>query len=86
MDIQENNKLKKDNSWMRPVFIFYAKTTSWVIFPLLIAILTGRYFGQSVGSQTLFFVFVMLGFIVTCLGIYREIREYKKELNKKNGK
>ena len=62
--------------------IFYAKTTSWIVFPLVLGLLTGKYFGQSTGSQTLFFIFIMVGFGVTCFGIYREVKQYKKDLEK----
>lgn len=69
--------------WWKPVLFFYVKITSWIIFPLLLATLTGRYVSKSIGSQTLFFAFVMSGFGITCFGIYKEIKEYKKDLDKK---
>lgn len=72
---------KNDKVWLKPVLIFYIKTTSWIIFPLVIGILGGQYVGKSTGSQIIFFVFMILGFLVTCLGIYREIRQYKKGLD-----
>ena len=77
---------KNGNDWWKPVMIFYAKTTSWIIFPLLIGVFGGQYVSKSVGSQVIFFVFVILGFLITCLGIYREIRQYKKSLDIKDGK
>ncbi len=79
---------KDDKAWLKPVLFFYAKTTSWIVFPILFAVLGGRYVGESFGSQTVFFVFVILGFLITCLGIYREIKSYKKglELNKNEPK
>ncbi|MDP1760373.1 MAG: hypothetical protein Q8L01_02930 [Candidatus Woesebacteria bacterium] len=79
-EIIETNK--NDKSWLKPVLFFYAKTTSWIIFPLVLGFLAGGYVSKSVGSQVLFFVFVMLGFLVTCWGIYREIKQYKKDLIK----
>jgi len=89
----ENNNINKDSlpkqggeAWWKPVMIFYAKTTSWIIFPMILALLAGRYVSRSVGSQVLFFIFIMAGFLVTCLGIYREIKDYKKGLDKKDGK
>lgn len=80
----ENNedKLNKDKSWMKPVLFFYAKTISWIIFPLILGLLANRYFGNSFGGQSSFFVFIMLGFGITCVGIYREIKIYKKNLDK----
>ena len=59
------------------MIIFYAKTTSWVVFPLVVGLIAG----QFTESQTLFFVFLMIGFGITCSGIYKEIRQYKKEID-----
>ncbi len=77
---------KYDKAWLKPVLIFYAKTTSWIIFPLVLGFWGGGYVSKTVGSQVLFFIFIMLGFLITCLGIYREIKGYKKDLEKKDGK
>lgn len=64
------------------MIVFYAKTTSWIIFPLVLGLILGRYVGNSTGSQALFFGIIMVGFGITCFGIYREIKEYKKSLEK----
>ncbi|HEV7701904.1 MAG TPA: hypothetical protein VGO63_00440 [Candidatus Paceibacterota bacterium] len=63
-----------------PVLVFYIKTTSWIIIPLVLGLFLGKYVSQSAGSQALFFLFLMLGFGITCFGIYREIQNYKKTL------
>jgi len=65
----------------KPVIIFYTKTTSWIIFPLVLGVLLGKYVGSFTGSQALFFLIMLAGFCVTCFGIYREIRQYKKDLD-----
>lgn len=62
--------------------IFYTKVTSWIIFPLFIAFLFGRYFKENMKGQILFFICVGLGFMITIYGIYREINIYKKDLEK----
>jgi F0F1-type ATP synthase assembly protein I len=86
MENDNPNLNKKNDNWWRPVLFFYIKTTSWIIFPLVIGILGGQYVSKSVGSQVIFFVFVILGFLITCLGIYREIKQYKKTLTKNEPK
>lgn len=71
---------KKNSNWLKPVMLFYGKTTSWVVFPLVIALVASK-FTESSG---LFFVFLIIGFGITCFGIYREIKEYKKTLQDGN--
>jgi hypothetical protein len=80
---ETKENLKPDRSWLRPVLIFYVKTTSWIIFPLVLAVLTANYVNKSTESQTLFFGLIMIGFGITCFGVYREIKQYKKSLDKK---
>ena len=87
--MEENNNLDKENTggykdgkdWWKPVMFFYVKTTSWIVLPLVFGVIAGGYVGRSVGSQLVFFLFLMSGFAITCYGIYREIKEYKKILN-----
>jgi len=78
----EKDKLNKNKSWMKPVLFFYVKTISWIIFPLVLCLFVNRYIGSSFGSQSSFFIFIMIGFGITCAGIYREIKIYKKNLEK----
>jgi hypothetical protein len=77
---QINNNTNKKTSLWRPVIIFYAKTTAWVILPLFLALLLGKYIQTSINSQLIFFIVILGGFLVTCYGIYKEIRIYKKDL------
>lgn len=81
---QDSNISNKNSVWWKPIMFFYVKTTSWIIIPLLIAFLGGNYVSKTVGSQTLFFVSVVIGFGITCFGIYREIKVYKKSLDKES--
>ena len=79
MEVDKKNQ-DNDKYYWRPVMLFYAKTTSWIIFPLFLALLAGKYVTKSFGSQSLFFIFLIAGFLITCWGIYREVRKYKKDL------
>lgn len=63
-----------------PVIVFYVKTTSWIIFPLIVGLFLGRYLGQFAGSESVFFILMILSFGVSCFGIYREIKKYKETL------
>ncbi len=87
--IEDDKKnFNENNPWWKPAMFFYAKVTSWIIIPLVLAILLGKYVTKTIGSQSLFFIFVMLGFGISCFGIYREVKNYQKGLDndKKDGK
>jgi len=78
---QNSNNSNKNDVWWKPIMFFYVKTTSWIIIPLILAVLVGSYASKSTGSQTLLFILVMVGFGISCFGTYREIKKYKKSLN-----
>ena len=71
---------KNDYAYLQPVMMFYAKVTSWIIAPVGIAILVVK----MTERNDLFFGVVILGFIITIYGIYREIKKYKKDLDKED--
>ncbi len=80
----EENQFSENNPWWKPAMFFYAKVTSWIIFPVLVALMFSKYFLR--GNQTLFFVLMFLGFIISCYGIYKEIKKYKKDIEKNDNK
>jgi hypothetical protein len=64
----------------QPVIVFYVKTTSWIVFPLIVGLISGKY----IKNQVLFFFLLMICFGITCFGIYKEIKQYKKDLDREN--
>jgi len=62
----------------QPVIVFYVKTTAWVLFPLIIGLVAKEF----TENQSIFLISLVVGFGITCYGIYREIRVYKKEIEK----
>ncbi len=73
---QDQVQGKDNKSWLAPVLFFYAKVTSWIIAPVGIAILIVK----MTEKDGLFFPAIIIGFLITVYGIYREIKEYKKTL------
>jgi hypothetical protein len=55
--LMENNKnnTNEDKYWWKPIMFFYAKTLSWIIFPLLLAMFVNKYISKT-GGQGLFFI------------------------------
>jgi magnesium-transporting ATPase (P-type) len=77
-------KFNENNAWWKPAMFFYAKVTSWIIFPIIVAVIFNNYLLK--GSQVLFFALMSFGFVVTCYGIYKEIKIYKRDLDKNDDK
>ena len=70
---------KTNKQIYQPVMVFFAKTTSWVAVPAILALLIKKYLNIS---QILFFIIIGLAFVLTIFGIYKEIKDYKKTLEK----
>ena len=79
---EEKEQKKSDYAYLQPVMMFYAKVTSWIIAPVGIAILVVR----ITKRDDLFFIAVIIGFLITIYGIYREIKKYKQDLEKQDNK
>ncbi len=68
----------KEKIWWRPAMLFFGKTTGWIISPLIIIFLIKNFF---VLNNIIFYLLFVLGFFVTCFGIYKEIKKYKKDIH-----
>ncbi|HNW71839.1 MAG TPA: hypothetical protein PKZ36_01900 [Candidatus Paceibacterota bacterium] len=81
-DLSKKDTIKHQNGFgfWKPMIVFYAKTTSWIVLPLILAVFGGKFVTKTFQSQSIFFLFIIVGFLITCFGIYREIKKYKKGL------
>jgi hypothetical protein len=76
----------ENNDWWKPAMFFYAKVTSWIIFPVILAIVFSEYFFKENVQNITFFILIFISFVITCFGIYKEIKEYKNSINKDGNK
>ncbi|MFN4181489.1 MAG: hypothetical protein ACK4FA_02230 [Candidatus Paceibacteria bacterium] len=83
-DDENIEEAKIDDEWWRPAVFFYFRITSWIVIPILLAVVLHRFALGGIGSQIGFFVLIAIAFVCTCYGIYREINIYKEEVNQKN--
>jgi len=79
----ENNKITKP--WWRDGVILFTKVSAYIAFPVIIASYVGKYLDKKYNTdQVLFFISVAVSFIFTILLILREVKIYKKSLEKSN--
>ncbi len=65
--------------WWKPALIFYVKTTAWIAGPIGAIFLLGAYVDIRSSLFRTILAFA-LSFAITCYGLYKEIREYKKTI------
>jgi len=73
--------IKKEDWWKTALF-FYTKVTSWIVIPILVSFLFKKYALGGAINQISFFVLMIISFLISCFGIYREIFIYKDEVSK----
>jgi F0F1-type ATP synthase assembly protein I len=62
---------KKENWWQKPVLLF-AELSSWIAFPVLMAVFIGKWLDQRYGTKPwLFLVTVAVAFVISTIGIVK---------------
>lgn len=64
------------------MLIFYGKATGWICGSAIIAVFIGKYLDKIAGKNFYTLICIILGFILSIYGIYREINIYKRNLEK----
>ncbi|MFA5934060.1 MAG: AtpZ/AtpI family protein [Candidatus Paceibacterota bacterium] len=74
-------KQETKQSWWREPLMFSARMTGWVVVPVIIALVGGSFLDVKLGTQPWFFlVFTLFAFLISCLGITREVLRYNRRL------
>ena len=80
----EENKQKPSNSngpWWKPAVQLFSDVSTWIVVPIVCALVFGRMLDAHFGTRPrIFLIFAGVGFLVTCFGFYRVIKNYMKKL------
>ena len=76
----ENNNNKP---WWRDGIIVFVKVSGYIAFPIILASFIGKYFDEKYNSSNkFFFIAITIAFISTIYLIAKEMKVYKKKLEK----
>lgn len=76
------------NNWWRPAVEIFSQISGWIVAPLVIALIAGKKLDVHFGTEPwLLLALAALGFLITCVGMVRVIRNYMKKIKEteKNG-
>lgn len=69
---------KNKNWWQKPLQMF-AELSSWIAFPVILALITGKWLDTKYGTKPwLFLITVGLAFIISTIGIVKNAKKYIK--------
>ncbi|MFH1200777.1 MAG: AtpZ/AtpI family protein [bacterium] len=80
---QNNNDLPRQGGglWWKPAVELFAQVSTWVVVPIVLALIFGKMLDVRYGTKPIIFlVFAGLGFLITCFGLFRVIKDYIKKL------
>ena len=85
--MNEKNKLKNITPWWRDGVIIFAKVSGYIAFPIILASYIGKYLDQKYNTNNLiFFISITIAFLSTIYLIWREMKIYKKKVEKEENK
>ncbi len=78
----ENNK-NNNAPWWRDGVIIFAKVSAYIAFPVIIASYAGKYLDQKYNTGNFMFLgLIVIAFISTTYLIWKEMKIYKKKIEK----
>jgi F0F1-type ATP synthase assembly protein I len=83
------NNLKADShndsekSWWQPAFILFARLSAWIVVPVVMAVVIGKWLDRKYESEPwMLLITVGLAFIISMIGIVKNtVKEYAKIVN-----
>jgi F0F1-type ATP synthase assembly protein I len=75
----ENGKQNQKNTgpWWKPAMQIFSEVSTWIVVPIVLALVFGKMLDAHYGTKpVIFLIFAGLGFLVTCFGMYRVVKDY----------
>jgi len=79
--MDRENKQNSTGPWWKPGMQILSEVSSWIVAPIVLALVFGKMLDTHYGTKPMIFlVFAGLGFLVTCFGIFRVMKNYMKKI------
>jgi F0F1-type ATP synthase assembly protein I len=67
--------------WWKPGMQILSEVSSWIVIPIVLALIFGKMLDAHFGTKPIIFlIFAGLGFLITCFGIWKVMKDYMKKL------
>jgi F0F1-type ATP synthase assembly protein I len=76
-----NNKDKE--LWWKPAMMMFANTSGWIVGPIIMALIVGKYLDKRYDSDPWFFIgLTAIAFFISIFGIVKILKKYLKEIER----
>jgi F0F1-type ATP synthase assembly protein I len=83
MEKQEKKLYNNSGAWWAPAMRIMGDISSWIVVPIVLALIFGKMLDAHFGTKPiLFLICAGVGFIFTCYGIFKTMKDYTKKLKK----
>jgi len=85
--VEENNKNLTGGPWWKEGVKLMSDVSTWVVVPIVGALVLGKFLDRRFGTEPVIFLALAgFGFLVTCYGIWKIVKDYMKKLERGNNK
>jgi len=76
----ENNQ-NNTGPWWKPGMQILSEVSTWIVVPIVLALIFGKMIDAHYGTKPIIFLCLAgFGFLVTCFGMFRVVKNYMKKL------
>ena len=76
---------KEDKLWWKPAIVIFGNISTWIVGPIILALIVGKYLDKRYNSDPWFFLGLTgIAFFVSMFGIIRILMKYIKDMEKEN--
>ena len=77
----DNNQKKE--LWWRPAVMIFSNISGWIVGPIIIALILGKYLDKRYNSEPWFFLgLTAIAFFISIFGIVKILMKYLKEIER----
>ena len=81
MEDNKPNLNKSSGPWWKPAMEILSEVSTWIVVPIVLALVVGKALDTHYGTKPIFFLGLAgFGFLITCFGMYRVVKNYVKKI------
>lgn len=67
--------------WWKPAMEILSEVSTWIVVPIVLALIVGKALDSRFGTKPIIFLSLAgLGFLITCFGMFRVVKNYIKKM------
>jgi len=75
------NQNSNNGPWWKPGMQILSEVSIWIVVPIVLALIFGKMLDAHYGTRPIIFlIFAGIGFLITCFGMFRVVKDYIKKL------